>query len=192
MKFIVFFLFNFIFSNSLSEWLNLNKDIINSGSYKISFNQELQSFIAGSAHSNIDSSANIIFFKNKIRYENKNKIIIVSQNHLKLVNKQNDQIFIDHIDSRYTSLLKTDFIDLILDNTLISDNDNLYKIQFEGFSDLNVYMKNNQISMIKYFDNNMNIKISNIYISQLDTVDASSFFKVDNSSSSIFDLRNNK
>ena len=180
MKLIAFFLFNFIFSNSLSEWLNLNKDIINSGSYKISFNQELQSFIAGSAHSNIDSSANIIFFKNKIRYENKNKIIIVSQNHLKLVNKQNNQTFIDHIDSRYISLLKTDFIDLILDNTLINNNNNLYKIQFEGFSDLNVYMKNNQISMIKYFDNNMNIKISNIYISQLDTVDASSFFKIDN------------
>ena len=192
MKLIIFCLFNFIFSNSLSDWLNSNKDIINSGSYKISFNQELQSFIAGSDYSNIDSSANIIFFKNKIRYENKNKIIIASENNLKLVNKKNNQIFIDHIDYRYTSLLKTNFIDLISDNILTDENNNLYKIQFEGFSDLNVYMENNKISMIKYFDNNMNIKISNIYISQLDTVDASSFFKVDNSSSSIFDLRNNK
>ena len=64
MRIILICLINILFSNELSNWINSNQDIINSRLYKFSFYQKVISNIAGSYHSNLDTTSNIIIFSN--------------------------------------------------------------------------------------------------------------------------------
>ena len=190
MKLILFCLINIAFSNALSEWIDLNRHIIDSKSYKMSFNQELQSTIGGLVHFDLDTSTNVVFFKNKIRYESSNKIIIINQDSLKLLNKKSNQLFIDHIDESYSLLLDLNPIKILAESQFINSKDNgYYYIKYDGFTNLRLYLSNGNISLIKILSNNINIELSNINLFIIDTANVKDYFKINESSLSIFDLR---
>ena len=188
MKFVVFCLINIIFSSELSEWIDLNRDIVNSRSYKIFFHQKIESIIGESVHFNLDTNTNTIIFRDEIKYESSDRIIIANSDSLRLLNKKNKQLFIDYPDDGYSSLLAFNLIEA-LENSQFTEyeNGNYYYVRFDDSTSFRVYFANKSMS-IKIFNNNMNIELSNIYLSRIDSIEAKGHFDID--SSSIFDLRN--
>ena len=114
MKLALFFLFNILFPNSLSEWIHLNNHIIDSKSYKISLNQKIESIIGESNHFMLDTNVDVIFFKDQIRYESSDRIIIMNKDSLKLLNKKNNQLFIDEPNVQSVFLFKLSLLDLMI------------------------------------------------------------------------------
>ena len=55
MKLILFFLINILIPNTMSQWIDLNKDIIDSKLYQVSFDQKLESMIGVSVHYILDT-----------------------------------------------------------------------------------------------------------------------------------------
>ena len=186
MKLILLSLFNIIFSDVLSDWLTANSDIINSASYKISFTQKNESKIGESSYAQIDTSVSILIFNNKIYYESRDRIIILSKNTSKLLNKNNNQLFINNIDEELSRLLEIDLIQLLSDNVFIND---CYDIQFEDFFNFKLCFDDNNPSFLVP-SQNMNIELSNIKLSKVDSINMMKYFKINDKSSSVFDLRN--
>ena len=189
MKLVLFFLINIIFPDSLSDWIDLNKGIINSNSYKMSFNQKIESIIAGESHYILDTNTNVIFFENQITYESYDRIIIANKDSIKLLNKNNNQLFIDYTDSQFSFLLKSNLIEILSNNDIISPYENYYYIKFEDSISSKIYFKNNKMDIIKIVINNINIELSNIILKPLDTLSMHRYLDIGSSPSSIFDLR---
>ena len=140
MKFILVFFINTIFSNILLEWIDLNNHIINSESYKISFKEEYEVTIGGSVHYNYNPGS-VIYFNNNIKYESIDKIIIVNQDSLKMLNKYSNQIFIDHSDEMYSSLLSANLSEMLLAAEFIDSRDDYYYIDNNG-DKIKIYFSN--------------------------------------------------
>ena len=113
MKSILFLLINIVFSNSISEWINLNKHIINSQSYQISCKQKIETTIGKNLHYNLNN-LNVIYFNKQIRYESDDKILIINQDSLRMLNKYSNQVFIDNITGIYEQLLSVDLYQELL------------------------------------------------------------------------------
>ena len=190
MKLVLFFLINILFSDSLSDWIDLNHHIIDSKSYKISFNQKMESIIGGSAHYILDTNTNIIFFKNQIRYESSDRIIIANKDSIKLLNKNNNQLFIDYTDIEYNFLFEIDLINILKNDNFIERFDNnYYHLKLDNLIDAKIFFNNAKINIIKVLANSMDIELSNINFMVLDTLNINKYFDFDNISVSTFDLR---
>ena len=121
----IFLWFNIIFANIVSEWIDSNNHIINSESYKISFQQEYEATIGESTHYS-SILGNIIYFNDNIRYESNDRIMIANQDSLKILNKYSNQIFIDNTDTRYNLLLSLNLSNILLDSEFINSKDDDY------------------------------------------------------------------
>ena len=189
MKLALFCLINIIFSDPLSNWIDTNDHIIDSKSYKISFNQKIESIIAGESHYILDTNTNVIFFENQIRYESYDRIIVANKDSMKLLNKSNNQLFIDYTDNQFSFLFKLSLIKILNDDNIFKPYQDYYRINFEDSIDSRIYFKNNEIDIIKIVADNMNIELSNIILESMDTLSLYKYFDLDFNSSSIFDLR---
>ena len=190
MKLIFIFLCNIIFSSTLSNWIDSNKHIINSQSYKILFDQKIESIIGGDTHSILDTNTSVIIFANSIRYNSSDRTIILNQDSLKIINKRNNQLFIDEVQNSYDSFLEVDLIKILARGELQSyEGNDFYYIKFNDFIDLKIYLENQEIITIEILNNNISTKLSNIHFLAIDSIDANNYFIIDNSSFSIFDLR---
>ena len=113
MKLVLLCLFNILLSDTLSDWLKLNSNTINSDSYRISFSQKDESMIGGHAYSQIDTSTKIFVLNNQIRYQSRDKIIILAKSEFKLFNKRTSQLFIDVVDENLAMFSSTNLIELL-------------------------------------------------------------------------------
>ena len=189
MKLIIFFFINVIFSNAISEWIDLNNHIINSKLYKISFKQRFESIIDGTVHYDIDS-CNLIYLNNKIRYESSDKILIINQDSLIMLNKYSNQIFIDNTDTRYNLLLSLNLSDILLDSEeFINSKDGDYYYINDKDAKVKIYFLNKIIIKVEILYNDLMIKLSDIELSIADTNEVINYFQIGNNLSEIFDLR---
>ena len=186
MKLILLCLFNILFSDILSDWLEINSDIINSASYKISFEQRNESVIGGGSYFQTDTSTSILVFNNQIQYESKDRIIVLSKNTSKLLNKNTNQLFIDNIDSELSMFLDIDLIQLLSNNVSIN---NCYDIQLDFFSNFKLCFNHNNSPSFSILSQNMNIDLININFSKVDSLRMVKYFKIDEKFLSVFDLR---
>ena len=104
MKLILFFCINIVFADVLSDWIESNRNILDSQSYKISCLQTTQIEMASSPLFDKDV-LEFIYSENNIRFENSQKIVIINQDSVKMLNKYSNQIFIDQTDEFYNILL---------------------------------------------------------------------------------------
>jgi len=187
MKVILFFLISTIFSNSMSEWINSNKHIINSESYQISCKEKIETTIGKDLYYNLNN-LNVIYFNKQIRYESDDKILIINQDSLRMLNKYSNQVFIDNINSKYLPLLDINPLDILIKSSRIKDDiyyfkDPKYSVEFEiHFSDKN-------LDKFEILYNDIKIKLSNIELCIIDSINALDYFQLNDSSSEIFDLR---
>ena len=105
-----------------------------------------------------------------------------------MLNKKNNQIFIDDIDDNYLFLLNLNLID-ILDSAEFEVNDNHYYVKINDSTDLKLYFSDKMIPFIEILNYNMNIELSNISLVSIDSTNIKDYFEINNLSSSIFDLR---
>jgi len=190
MKFVLFFLINIIFSGSLSEWIKSNYHIFDSGLYKISFDQKMESIIGGESHYVLDENTSVIFSNNQIRYESSDRIIIANKDSLKLLNKKNSQLFIDYSNQKYNFLFQLDLIKILEDNDFIKFRDSsYYYLELDNSITSKIYFKNNRLDIIKIIINNMNLQLSNFNFLALDTSNINKYFNIEDMSLFIFDLR---
>jgi len=189
MKLVLFFLVNIFFSSSLHEWIDLNRHIIESESYKISFNQKFKSIIGDTVHSNIDTATNVIIFRDAIRYEDLDRVIIANPDSFRLLNKNNNQLFIDFTNHNYKFLLEINPIKILSDSLLMSYSDNCYYMPFNDFNNFKIYFLNKKISIVEIWSDNFNIELSNIHFHNLDTISIKDYFSFEGLPLSIFDLR---
>ena len=77
-------------------------------------------------------------------------------------------------------------MDLLSDKNLV---DNCYNIQLENLSHFELCFENKEFPMIKISYQNMNIKLINIQLHQIDSLDVFDNFILKNNFSSVFDLR---
>ncbi len=190
MKLTLFFLINIIFSDSLSNWMDANNHIIDSKSYKISFKQKIESIIAGESHYILDTNTNVVFFENQIRYESSDRIIVANKDSIKLLNKSNNQLFIDYTDNQLSFLFQFSLSEILNDDNIFEPYEDYFRINSKNFIDSKVYFKNNEIDVIKVVADNMNIELFNIVLEPLDTLIMYKYFDIDFSRpSAIFDLR---
>ena len=187
MKFILVFFINVIFTNVISEWIDLNNHIINSKSYKISFKQEYEVIIGESTHYASDPGS-IIYFNDSIRYESIDRIIIANQDSLKMLNKYSNQIFIDHSNKRYDLLASTNLSDILSNGKFINSKDGNYYINIED-AVVKIYFLNKNLVKIEISYDDIIIRLSNIELSIVDTNEAVNYFQIENDQSEIFDLR---
>ena len=191
MRIILICLINILFSNELSNWINSNQDIINSRLYKFSFYQKVISNIAGSYHYNLDTTSNIIIFREEVRHDFFDRVIIANKDSVKILNKNNNQLFIDYPNENYNLLLEVslfeflDFFEFTKDKNL-----NYYYGEFNDNTNIKIYFENKDISLIEIFNNNLNIEIFNIKLSRIDSLEIKNYFNLGNNSLSVFDLRN--
>ena len=188
MRLILFFLITMIFSDDLSIWIDMNREIINSKSYLISFNQKNRSVIQNQSYFNLDTNTSVVSFKNQVRYETSDRIVIANKDSIKVLNKKNNQIFIDDIDDNYLFLLNLNLID-ILDSAEFEVNDNHYYVKINDSTDLKLYFSDKMIPFIEILNYNMNIELSDISLVSIDSTNIKDYFEINNLSSSIFDLR---
>ena len=189
MKLTLLLLINILIPNTMSQWIDLNKDIIDSKLYQVSFDQKFESMIGGSAHY-ISDTCRVIYYKNKIKYESSDKIIIIDKDSLKMLNKHTNQLFIDNVDNRYNMLLHSSLLDILIESEFVSSVDSdYYYIKYDNTTGLKIYLSNNYISMIEISYDNFKAKLSNIKLSPIDTAYTLSYFTIDNDSLDIFDLR---
>ena len=186
MKLVLFCLFNILLSDTLSDWLKLNSNTINSDSYRISFSQKDESMIGGHAYSQIDTSTKIFVLNNQIRYQSRDKIIILAKSEFKLLNKRTSQLFIDVVDENLAMFSSTNLIELLSDNNFIKG---CYEIATEDFFNLNLCFNNDGKPELKISSQNMNIELYNIELYNMDSMDVAEYFKIDDKSFSVFDLR---
>ena len=190
MKLTLFFLINIIFSSSLSNWMDANNHIMDSKSYKISFKQKIESIIAGESHYILDTNTNVVFFENQIRYESSDRIIVANKDSIKLLNKSNNQLFIDYTDSQLSLLFQFSLSEILNDDNIFEPYEDYFRINFKNSIDSKVYFKNNEIDVVKIVIDNMNIELFNIVLESLDTLIIYKHFDIDFSQpSAIFDLR---
>ena len=189
MKFIFFFLINILIPNAMSEWIDSNKDIIDSRLYQISFHQRFESLIGGSTHY-ISDTCRVVYCRDKIKYESSNKIVIIDKGLLKMLNKHTNQLFIDNINNMYRMLLNSNLLDILIESEFVSSADSdYYYIEYDSVTKFKIYFSNNNISMIDISYDNINTKLSNIKLSSIDTTYIVDYFTINNDSLDVFDLR---
>ena len=141
MKFVVFFLINILVPNAMSEWINLNKDIIDSRLYQISFHQKFESLIGGSAHY-ISDTCRVVYYRDRIKYESSDKIVIIDKGLLKMLNKHTNQLFIDNINNMYRMLLNSNLLDVLIKSKFISSPDSdYYYIEYDNITKFKIYKR---------------------------------------------------
>ena len=86
------FIITMIFPDDLSIWIDMNREIINSKSYLISFNQKNRSVIQNQSYFNLDTNTSVVSFKNQVRYETSDRIVIANKDSIKVLNKKNVDI----------------------------------------------------------------------------------------------------
>ena len=78
---------------------------------------------------------------------------------------------------------------LINDENIRFNDNGYYQLKVDEFIDSKIYLKNNQIDVIEFKLNNMNVELSNINLVKLDSININKYFNIEDMSSSIFDLR---
>ena len=188
MKLISFFLINIIFSNAISEWIDLNNHILNSKSCKISFKQEQEAIIGGAVHYNSDIGS-LMYLNDNIRYESNDRIMILNKDSLKMLNKYTNQIFIDYSNEKYESLLSINPADFLLDSNFIDSNIDYYYIKFDDTTEIKIYFTQNDMIVFEVLYNDIKIRLLDIKLSVIDKTDVANYLKIKDSASEIFDLR---
>ena len=186
MKFIVFFLFNILISDMLSDWLEVNSHIINSNSYRISFNQKDKSVIGGHVYSQIDTSTDIFIFNDQILYESKDKLIILSKDEFKFLNRITNQLFIEVADKNLTMFFDSNLIEILSNNIFIKG---CYNVPLQNLLNLDLCFNNDGRPRLEILNQNMNIELYDIELYSMDSINIAEYFKIDEKSLSVFDLR---
>tara|TARA_B100001250_G_C19696228_1_gene742667 strand:- start:458 stop:1021 length:564 start_codon:yes stop_codon:yes gene_type:complete len=185
MKWFLVLLASIILSEEKNDWVESNQDLINSKLYQIHFNQKNKIVIAGDTHSNILNSS-VMYLDSNIKYETNDRIVIINPDSLTILNKVTNQIFIDDLKQEYEFLSSINIIGILEGSHLDMSGD--YYYYNNGFP-IKIYFSNNDISEIEINYHDIDINLFNIRISDIDSVIISNYFKIGNSSSSIFDLR---
>ena len=189
MKFFLLFLINIIFSNSISNWIDTNNHILNSQSYKVSFKQKIIFFLEESNHYD-SNNASLIYFNNQIKYESTDKIIIMNQDSLKMLNKYTNQIFIDDLDERYNFKLFSKVTDILKESQFVnSEDDSYYYYKYDNFTTIKIYFLHNRINKFEILHNDITVELSDIKLSILDVKYIPDYFIIGNDSTIVFDLR---
>ena len=192
MKLILVCLINIVFSTELSDWINLNRGIFTSSAYEISFSQKVEALVGNSLHFELDTTVNIIVFQNQLRYETSDRIIVANKEHLKLLNKTNKQLLINPPDQDFNLLSESGVISILDKGVLNKDGEySYYSIKLNYYTDIKIYFRHKEIWKVEILTKNINIQLSDIELSQLDTLDARHYFMIDQMAESIFDLRTN-
>ena len=186
MKLVLLFLFNIVFPDILSDWLAVNQNIINSGLYKISFHQKDESIIENAIYSQLDTSANLIIFDKKIRYETQDRIVIFNKDSSMILNKKYNQLFIDEADNNSKMLINIDLAKILYSSYF---NDGCYDVKYQNIFSSKICFDDLGDPVFKIFNQNMNIELSNIKLDQLDSLNAKNSFEIENKLLSVFDLR---
>ena len=195
MKLILFFCINIMFADVLSDWIESNRNILDSKSYKMSCMQTTQIEI-GSSPLVDKNMLEFIYLEDHIWFEDSQKIVIINQDSVKMLNKYSNQIFIDQTDGFYNMLLSIDIKDLLLSAKPSEELHSYYIVDAFNLGGLNstyqfsLFFSGEYLEKIHFSQDEYSFDFTNIKLDQIDdTIKVDRFLDIGNDFSEIFDLR---
>ena len=189
-RFIIYIcMINFLFANSVSKWIDVNRNIIRENIKSVSFQFSTKSNLT--LYNKKQINGNIIVGENKkFRYEMGPRVVISDGKVWKSYDARTDQIFIQKPDKKLEKILFSWIKVKKLKALPIKKIDKgIYKIKLPGKNnDIISYFNiatNHLDSLVTSSQNGFRAKIFNINLSVADSV----LLNIGTSSSQVFDLR---